>query len=292
MLIIRGESGYIPVADYFDLSEESEVSTILIADCSNAELDFAGVRFADGSMGCHARALVEESESTDCTISNLNYQKEVYWSWNWQEWSNARDGVVLHSEGNGLKDCFLQGVGFGVRALSHQNHIRNLTVQGHATDALRITGNDFYGENISLGECYWNVSPECLCDAEHADGIHIHPLLPPEEQHKGVISGLKLKDVIIHNRQDFNTQRWMHGLQLTDGQLHNSRLENVRIETDNSNGLVIAEAHNLELEDVHVHSPNPEEVESQICIGTRKPNYNKSSNVWTRRVTADRWGIV
>ncbi|WP_020396110.1 hypothetical protein [Thiolinea disciformis] len=276
MLTIRGEKkSTISIADR--LPVDSELDGVLLVDCAAVELDFMGVHFSSNALSpVHVtQPLVEVRDSTDCLIRNVTHHNS-YEEWLQLDWRCARSGILLRGNGCAIEQCALSGVRFGVGLLAPYCSVLGLSVEGFSADALRLLSDNAQASQVQIAKAFWGD------EREHSDGVQLFPMALPEEQRTKSLRNIKLRDIYIENRSDFAPlSRWMQGIILSDGSLHDAELVNIHIDTDHEVGLQLAEAHDVSLRNI-----NLKHADSKLKIGTSKADYCPSTNVRMSAITA------
>lgn len=248
--------------------DTNTIDAVVVKNCPDIELDLTGVKFHTNTIErLVERPMVEVWETSPSVVVKGLTHVNDYDAWLQLDWRNARNGILLRSEGGVAFDCILQGVRHGIAALKQHCEIQNCSVDGFSADAVRLLESYIKCSHVVIQHAFWGD------EREHSDALQMFPVVLPDEQKAKYLQGIVIDHVSILNRSNSHPMsRWMQGIILSDGVLCDSSISNVTIDTDHEIGVHLAEAHDVTLRNVDVR-------DSCIKIGTAKEGYNASSNV-------------
>lgn len=253
------------------------VRRVVLVDCESVKLDLRNVTFTNKTaQNMH---IVEIRGGKNNTVSNITHHCN-YSSWTVSDWEKARQGVKVGGLNNQVENVSLKGVRFGVELVGIDAKAHYINVIGFSYDAIRMTANGTELGHAVIKDAYL-ANPN-----NHSDAIQLFPQSDPANMFKHSLEDIKVQDVEISNNSKKPGGNWMQGVFLTDGRIHNSLFENIRVNSDHQHGLSFAEAHDCTLRQVNCSSPDPD-VTSHISVNTRKPGYHASRKVRLQNCDAD-----
>ena len=163
---------------------------------------------------------------------------ENYMSWSQSEWlSRQRSGIMLSGDNSVVENSTVTGLLAGIQIAGQNSSIINNKVDGHASDAYRVLGDNSLAEG--------NYSQNCFqINADHLDGLQTWA------DADGILSNVTIKNnkFIEWASSSTNPLRChLQGISFFDGPYENIVIQNNVLSLTDYHGIAVYGGHNVQI---------------------------------------------